>query len=156
MKKLIILTSFVFIAMAPWTGSSVRAGDGGATVDVIIQTEGSTDTLVESITAVGGTVSFQYKNVPAVAASVPVGKLAAVARVSGVSKIEKDQLIYLPGESPDAQDKVHPTSFKVEDVTGIQLKTIDPAAVTAGGCSQWLRQFSLHWSVPHVGRHRCR
>lgn len=131
MKKPLWVLAFAPVLLVPWVAPLVMAGEAAPSVDVIVQTDGSTDALVAAIESIGGTVRFQYRNVPAVAATVPVDRLAAVGRVAGVSTIEKDQLIYLPGESPGAQDPVHPMSVRIEDMSGFEVRAVDVGEVTS-------------------------
>ncbi len=86
-------------------------------VDLIIQTDGPTSALVDKIEAVGGTVKYAYRNIPAVAASIPAAKVAEVIGFQGVTRYEKDKMVYPSVE----KDTVGPTSYAVKDMKGIKL-----------------------------------
>ena len=112
-------------------GPSTAAAGGGGTTDVIIQATGSTDALVSFIQSIGGSVKFKYRNVPAVAASIPVDELANVGAFRGVTKVEKDRMVYLTGTFEDGKNAENSLSYAVEDMTGIGVEAIDPAAFSA-------------------------
>jgi hypothetical protein len=48
-------------------------------VDLIVQSSGPIDALVEQVETLGGTVNLVYDNVPAVAISLPGKQLGALA-----------------------------------------------------------------------------
>src|SRR5687768_13632601 len=64
-------------------------------VDVIIHADGVTGDLSQKVKSLGGEVHFHYRNVPAIAAKVPAAAVVELANSAGVSKIEKDRIIYL-------------------------------------------------------------
>lgn len=102
-------------------------------VDVIIQTEGSTQALVDAIRAQGGTVRFRYQNVGAVAASIPQDRLAAISRLAGVTTVEKDVMLSLP----DPEHEGRPLAYEVlaADDIGVlpmALSGVDPGALPRG------------------------
>ncbi|HEY74906.1 MAG TPA: S8 family serine peptidase [Thermoflexia bacterium] len=109
-----------------WTPSVALAGGGGETIDLLIQTDGSVDALLDFIVSIGGTVSFRYKNVPVVAASVPVDQTRALAGFPGVTLIEKDEMVYLPD---DVGDDVHPLEYTVEAMEGVDIQAVDPLSI---------------------------
>lgn len=65
------------------------------TIDVIVQSEGSPDAVVRWVESVGGKVNVRYKNVTALAVSVPSDKLAALKAVAGVKRVDRDRIITL-------------------------------------------------------------
>lgn len=97
----------------------------GESVDLIIQTDGATGALADHIQSVGGTVRFAYRNIPAVAASIPADKVREVIGFSGVTRYERDKMVF-----PDIEkETVGPTSFAVVDTKGIDVKAVDPLTV---------------------------
>ena len=75
-----------------------------------VSAEGSADALADFIRSVGGSVKFKYRNVPAVAASIPIGELANVGAFSGVTKVEKDRMMYLTDQLEDGKNAATPVS----------------------------------------------
>lgn len=124
-KSLILLLIMIF-AVVPGVNAKT---DLDETVDVIILAEGPTDDLISTINALGGDVKFQYENVTAIAASVPAESLGQIARFASVTSVQKDSIVNLP--EGDGND-VHPMSYVVEDMQGIELKAVNPAAIASG------------------------
>ena len=92
LKILIILALMLGVFLpAAAKGPNLEVGS----IDVIILTEGSPAALAAEIEGLGGTVSFQYKNVNALAASIPADKLTEIAKFSDILTIEQDQMVYL-------------------------------------------------------------
>lgn len=125
----------VFVAFTILVGLfSIPAGRayaqeaGSGSVDVIIQTDGSTGALVDYIQSVGGTVKIQYRNIPAVAASLPAASLGEVAQLAGVTRVQKDKLMYL-ADSGGPKGDTEPTSFTVQDTRGIKVRAVEPSAL---------------------------
>ena len=83
MKKVFGLLLLLILLAGVWASGPAYAQENGETVDVIILADGNTDGLVAHIQALGGTVKFQYKNVDAVAASIPADKLDDVRGFAG-------------------------------------------------------------------------
>jgi hypothetical protein len=122
-KSLLILV--LIAVMAP--GVSAKS-DFGETIDVIILAEGPTDDLVSMVTLLGGVVNIKYKNVPAVAASIPAETLGQIAHFGGVSSVQKDVIVELP-DSDDSD--LHPMSYVVEETEGIEVQAADPSSITS-------------------------
>ena len=57
--------------------------------------------MVAAITSSGGTVTYRYKYVNAIAAEIPRGALAAVRAVAGAGAVRKDILVELPSSARD-------------------------------------------------------
>jgi hypothetical protein len=123
--------------MAP----AVGATGGEATIDVIAMAEGSTDALVAHIQSLGGTVSFQYRNVPAVAATIPAGALAQVSRFAGVMSVQKDPMVYLD-DTELGKNAANPMSYVVDGAEGVELKAQDPAAIDLGEVPEGYASFA--------------
>ena len=88
MKRSFYVAVMAALVLALWAPATLTAEAGGGSMDVIVLADGSTDALVEFIGSIGGTVRFQYRNVPAVAASIPIGAAADVGGFAGVAKVE--------------------------------------------------------------------
>jgi subtilisin family serine protease len=73
----------------------------GAMLDLIIQTSGSAQALARQVRALGGEVHFVYRNLPAIAASIPFDKFNEVSNLAGVTSIQKDLPVRLPEDQPD-------------------------------------------------------
>ena len=120
----IIVLAALFSAPA---GAVLAQGeDGQASIDLILQTDGAISTLVEKIESTGGTVKLAYRNIPAVAASIPAAKLAEVLSFPGVTWFENDNMVYPTIE----EDSVRPTSYTVMNMKGIIVKSFDPYVAT--------------------------
>jgi subtilisin family serine protease len=101
--------------------------------DLIIQVEGSTDSLVAHIRDHGGTVRYRYRNVSAVAASVPSDEVAALRSLAGVTAVEKDRLVELP--KPERNGR--PTTYEAQasetlGMLPVVARQIDVAALPTG------------------------
>lgn len=128
MKRIAYTTILVMVI----TGLCVSFGFGAQGdrrhVHVILQADGPTDTLVAHITSLGGTIKFQYRNVPAVAAAIPADRISAVAGFPGVTGVEKDRMMRLHA-GPLTANHATPLSFyPIEDlvVEPVDPDTIDP------------------------------
>ncbi len=125
MKRLIFISMLVVLMAGLWVPSLAAKGDVGLASDVVILAEGSTAALVAHIQSLGGTVKFQYRNVSAVAASVPADKLWAVASFPGVTNLEKDVMVYLADEPASGMKGAHPMSYVAEAVDGVAIRALD-------------------------------
>ena len=155
MKKWTRVVILLALVASVWMPSVVLADGGDDEVDVLIQTDGSTDDLVDSIQSLGGTVRFQYQNVPAVAASVPAAQMTAVANLVGVVKVEKDSILHLH-DDPELGDDVHRRSFLMEDVSGVEvqavdLTTVDSLILPEGYISPWQSGAVSAWAETQAG-----
>jgi hypothetical protein len=129
-KKLFYLTLAVTLIVSLGAPAAVTAQSGGDLVQVIIQTSGSTEALITQIQSAGGAVNFRYQNVPAVAASIPVKLMGTVANLAGVTKVEKDRMIYLEGDPAYGKDT--PASYTVDETEGVELQALStPLDVSA-------------------------
>jgi len=124
--KSVILLLVAMMIMVPSVSAKT---DIGETLDVIIMVEGATDDLVTKINALGGTVNFQYKNVTIIAATIPTASLGQVAQFAGVISVQKDVLVNLP---EGADNDIHPMSYVVEDMDGVEVQAVDPATIASG------------------------
>jgi len=112
--------------------SAVYAQGAEPTIDLIIQTDGSTEALVEHIQSLGGTVKNAYRNVPVVAAAIPAGQMVGVRGLPGVTRIEKDRPMFLmDGGDIETQGGKPPraTSFVVENEAGMAVAALAQATL---------------------------
>lgn len=137
MKRFIKIFLILILALSAFVPAAAKeSGPNPGTIDVIVLTDGSPGALADHIAGLGGTIKFQYKNVDAVAASIPADKLGQVTTFSGVTKVEKDRMVYLT-DQPEVGEDPHPRSYTVEDMSGVDLEavdvsTIDPAELPEG------------------------
>jgi subtilisin family serine protease len=129
MKRLLYTTILVILMVILCVPYLVGAQGGRRFVHIILQTDGPTDTLVNHIKSLGGTIKFKYRNVPAVAASIPADLMDAVAGLPGVTKVEKDCMISLHDGPDTGNDTARFKSFKVENMEGIEVKTVEMATL---------------------------
>ncbi len=128
MKKLLFSVMVIVLLAATWIPASAEGG-GGDTVAVLILAKGSTDALVSQIEAAGGTVKYQYKNVPAVAAEIPASQWDVVSTLPGVVKVEKDSIVYLDDDPTYGKSHGAPNFFTVEEMEGVEVQAVDPEAI---------------------------
>jgi subtilisin family serine protease len=121
-------TTMLVILIGSFGVPSVVGAQGGRRlVHVILQADGPTDALVAHIRSVGGTIKFKYRNVPAVAASIPADRMDEVAGFTGVTKVEKDRMICLHDEAYGNKNSARLRSFAVQNMEGIEVKRVDLA-----------------------------
>lgn len=135
----IIILVILFLGLFPapgWTNSvKTENNSSSSTVDVIIQTDGTTLAVARSIKKHGGRINFSYKNVPVLAATIPADVLLSVYQLPGVTKVAKDRLVYL-GDGSDLEGKTRPTNFSVKDTSGVIVKSIHPATIESSTSRQ--------------------
>ncbi|MEA3326002.1 MAG: S8 family serine peptidase [Chloroflexota bacterium] len=124
--KSLMLLLILILFMVPGVSAKPASGE---TVDIIILADGATDALADKIISLGGVVNYQYSNVAAIAASIPVEVLGKIAGFAGVTSVQKDVLVNLPEEVKN--DDEHPKSYVVEDMEGIEMQTVDPAMMAS-------------------------
>jgi subtilisin family serine protease len=101
MKNFLRITLFsilvVGFVLTPFLQDSAQAQETmpAETLHLIIQVQGSRLSMSDRVKALGGSVSYNYKNVPAMAIAIPVGMLQELVNTPGVTKVEKDRLIRL-------------------------------------------------------------
>ena len=130
MKRIAYTTILVVVIAGLCSSFGFGEQQDGRLVHVILQADGPTDKLVAHIQSLGGSVKYQYRNVPAVAAAIPAERMGAVTGFPGVIKVEKDRMIKLHDRPFFAQDAVHPSFF---EVAGLDVDAVDPDAAAAGG-----------------------
>ncbi len=135
----IIILVILFLGLFPapgWTNSvNAESNSSSSTVDVIIQTDGTTLAVARSIKKHGGRINYSYQNVPVLAATIPADVLLSVYQLPGVTKVAKDRLVYL-GDGSDLEGKTRPTNFSVKDTSGVIVKSIHPATIESSTSRQ--------------------
>lgn len=71
-------------------------GDALAEQGVIIKCAGNCDAAAESVVAAGGTITYRYKYVDAIAASMPSAASIDGDRIAGIERVVKDVMIEAP------------------------------------------------------------
>jgi subtilisin family serine protease len=66
----------------------------------------------------------------AVAATIPADKLGQLASLRGVTNVEKDHVVYLDDELEGGKNDQHPMSYAVAAEAGVEVQSLDPAAVS--------------------------
>jgi serine protease AprX len=98
-----------------------RSGPQPKTIDLLIQTRGSRGAVLNKIKKLGGEISYVYKNVPVMAATIPAEKFKIVANLPHVTKLAKDRLVYL---DEDSQQNDRSMAFK-PNLSGAAVKSLD-------------------------------
>jgi serine protease AprX len=100
-------------------------------VDLIIQTDGSTQTLVNQIMREGGTIHYAYQNLPVIAAAIPAESLMDVYQHPNVIKVSKDHLV-MPLDSTTDGDPARDLPAYPLDASGFHVHSIDPTSLKPG------------------------
>lgn len=137
MKKYLLLGIVVLLVTLLLVPSGTAAQGQATRIDVIVQTEGSISALARHIRSLGGTVNFQYRNVPAIAASIPADQFAAVASFNRVSYVEKDTTVTID----DQLESAHPLVHTVQSMEGIQLHGLDPTTIDVNALPEGYANF---------------
>lgn len=124
------LVASTFAAPAANGVGYAQMDEGEDKVDLIVQSSGPIDALVEQVETLGGTVNLVYENVPAVAISLPGEQLGALAGAPGVTWVEKDKLIALD-DSPNYGKRapVGASAFLVGESTRVKVKPLNPRSL---------------------------
>ena len=133
--KLLVRLALLSVVVGLGPALPVEAQTAGAdTADMIVLTSGDPASVAAGIRAMGGRVSLVYKNVPALAASIPRGQLAALGALAGVVGVQKDAMISLPPpfeSSPGRRSKSglrEAPGQEPEHLSAPRAKEVDPAA----------------------------
>ena len=132
MRRLISITVLLMLLAGLWLPSVSAAQSEGEAVDVIVLSEGPTDALAAHIQALGGTVRYQYRNAPVIAASVPADKLGDVAAFAGVVDVQKDRIVQLTDTLDEGKNDQNPLSYVAEDTAGVNVEAVDPVTIDSG------------------------
>src|SRR6056297_3445678 len=89
---------------------------------VIIKCAGSCDVAAQNVTAAGGSVTYRYKYVDAIAATMPLDLYARGSSIDGVEHVIKDVMI----ERPRAVESLDlGTDFQILDVAPADVVPAD-------------------------------
>lgn len=98
---------------------SAAAGAGQA---VIIQCDGSCDTAAATVVASGGSITYRYKYVDALAATVPMDVYGRGSSLQGIARVVRDVLI----EAPEAVESVNlDGDFQLLDAVALEVNPWD-------------------------------
>lgn len=98
--------------------------------DLLIQTDGKTQPVINQITKDGGTINYQYQNVPVIAATVPTKTLRAVYQHPNVVRVSKDHLLsLLDGSSANSHSRE--TDVYTLDGSRFTVNTFDAGTLDA-------------------------
>jgi hypothetical protein len=96
--------------------------------DLLIQTDGNTQQIINQITKEGGTINYQYQNVPVIAATIPTKALQEVYQHPHVVRVSKDHLLsLLDGSTANSQSR--DTNVSGLDGSRFTVNSIDPASL---------------------------
>jgi hypothetical protein len=124
-------------------------------VDVIIQTDGATSRVAKSLKKMGGEISFRYKNVPVLAATIPVVGIQALIEHPHVVKVAKDRLVFLSDDG-DFKDDSRPLHVAANDGSEQLVNSFTPvlnlSAESTQGYGYFLySQADQIWSETKLG-----
>jgi subtilisin family serine protease len=140
-STLLLIALFVFPFSLRVTAQETRPE--GA-LELIVQTDGSPEALSGQVQNLGGSIEFIYENVPAMVISLPAGQVNSLAGLPGVVYVEKNRLVYLanePGPTRGVAD--FPADIAVEDLNGVAVEEVDPAALGPGSLPAGYVNFTL-------------
>lgn len=158
MKRLIYLIILVVLLLGlfPVHSSSnpvlAQSGRQYKYVDLLLQTHGAKEAVVNKIRKLGGEINYAYENAPVIAASVPPDQIAAVANLPNVLDLASDRLIYL--DNNGLQNYRSLTFWP--NMSGIAVTSLDPQAVNLennpGGYASFLySKANLIWDDTAYG-----
>jgi subtilisin family serine protease len=131
---------------------SAAAHANEETIDILVQYGADPARAAAAIEEVGGVVRIEYENVPAIAASVPLSRLAEVANAEGVTRIEKDSLIVGPVEKVGHR----PAGIQVDGTSvaahAARVADLDIEALPAGYASFLITGAALAWEATGAGK----
>jgi hypothetical protein len=99
------------------TAGAAQAGEA-----VIIKCAGNCDAAADSVLAAGGSITYRYRYVDAIAASVPARVFDRSSSLQGVERIQKDVII----DAPHAVEFVDlGNEFQVADAEALEISPLD-------------------------------
>ena len=104
-------------------------------VDVIIQTDGATQILINQISSLGGTINYAYQNVPALAVTLPVKALRIVHTNPNVIRVAKDHPVTLL-DGPALEGSASARNFHVLDAAGFIVSSLDLSSLKSNFSTQ--------------------
>jgi hypothetical protein len=96
-------------------------------VKIIIQTDGTTQPLIEQISGLGGNITFAYKNLPVLAVEIPAGALGRIYNHPNVIRVAKDHPLSLL-DSPAPEGSPSPRDVYTLEATGFAVRSLDPSS----------------------------
>ncbi len=96
--------------------------------NIIIQAEGTTRPVIEQISSLGGTITYEYQNLPVIAASLPVEALGRIYNHPDVIRVAKDHPVVLL-DSPGVEGSTTPRNFYTLDASGFTVSSFNPASI---------------------------
>lgn len=109
-----LLAAAMALAMAnssPLTAQSPGGAGGQSEIGLIIHIDRPYTELVDTVQALGGTVTVQYQNTGAIAVRVPAGSVGRLLASPGITKVEKDRIVELP---PALEENLEMRALPVE------------------------------------------
>jgi subtilisin family serine protease len=107
-----------------------KSNSGLDTVDVIIQTDGSSMPVAKSLKRLGGMINYSYKNVPVLAATIPGEVVQEVIKHPNVVKVAKDRLVFLSDDG-NQEDETRPMHYTVKDLSATIIKSSGQAPLSS-------------------------
>jgi len=126
-----------FAASSQGSASSVNAMDKAVlgSLEVIIQTDGSMQPVINKISSLGGTINYAYQNVPVIAATIPAKALGNIHNLPNVIRVAKNhQITMLDGSEPERSAPAR--DFHVLDASGFEVSSLDPSSIRANFAPQ--------------------
>ena len=94
-------------------------------VKIIIQTDGTTQPLIEQIFGLGGNITNAYQNLPVLAVELPAGALGRIYNHPNVIRVAKDhQLTLLDSPAPEGSPSLR--DVYTLDASGFVVSSLDP------------------------------
>ena len=124
-------------------------------VDVIIQTDGATQPVINQISNLGGTINYAYQNVPALAVTLPVKALRSVYNNPSVIRVAKDRPVtLLDGKAPEGSAPAR--NSHVLDAGGLVVSSLDPSSLKSNFIPQGYGGFHFSganqiWKATQLG-----
>lgn len=97
-------------------------------MDVLIQTDGATRSVIDQISASGGVVTFAYENAPVLAANLPAAALAQIYSSPNVIRIAKDHPLKLLDASLGEEGSSSSSSYTL-DAANFIVNSLDPGTI---------------------------
>ena len=103
----------------------------GAREKVLIRTPKPYGSVVARVGAIGGTVTYQYTYIDAIAAEVPTAGLTALGDLVGTAAISKDVEIALPGSVDTVRGKQVPGIAQEPESQAEAVEVLGEAEISA-------------------------
>jgi serine protease AprX len=127
--SIFFLGVWVVIASSSQVSASMDAPLGN--VDIIIQTDGSTQPLIEQISELGGSITSAYQNLPVIAVNLPANALKSIHDNPNVIRVAKDHPLSLL-DVPERDGSPGTPDFYSLDASGFEVKSLDLGSLKPG------------------------